>query len=77
MKKEKLEYRYHRHKGKPLQAKREIPYGLKLSARLLLDKICFDWNKSQLEAEINRSIDMRDKETFLKLSKAYKHFIWE
>lgn len=77
MKKEKVIYRYMRYEGKQLQAKREISYDLKLISRLLLDEICFNWNKAQLEAAINSAIDDGNKEEFITLSEAYKQFIWE
>jgi uncharacterized protein YpiB (UPF0302 family) len=77
MKKEKVIYRYCRYEGKHLQAKREISYDVKLISRLVLDEICFNWNKSQLEAAINNAIDSNDKEAFMQLSKAYKYFVWE
>ncbi|ASK60895.1 hypothetical protein CFK37_01050 [Virgibacillus phasianinus] len=77
MKKQKIYYRYYRYDGKPLVAKREILYEFKLTSRLLLDELCFQWNKEKLEDAINSSIDKGDKENFLKLSQAYKHFIWE
>ncbi|WP_430787869.1 IDEAL domain-containing protein [Virgibacillus flavescens] len=77
MKKQKTFYRYYRYDGKPIAAKREISYEFKLVSRLLMDELCFKWNKDKLEDAINRSIDQGDKEKFLELSKAYKHFIWE
>lgn len=77
MKKEKLVYRYYRYEGEVLQAKREISFELKLTSRLLLDELCFSWNKEKLETAINSSIDTGNKEEFLKLSELYKHFVWE
>lgn len=77
MKKQKLVYRYFRYDGNVLHAKREIPYELKLSSRLLLDELCFSWNKAHLESAINHAIDEGNKEKFMKLSKEYKHFVWE
>lgn len=77
MKKQKSVYHYNRYNGDVLHAKREIPYEMKLSTRLLLDELCFQWNKQQLEEAINRSIDQGDKQTFMKLSEKYRHFIWE
>lgn len=77
MKKEKIIYRYNRYDGKMLQAKREIPYELRLASQLILDELCFNWNKAYLEDAINLSLETGDKETFLQLSKAYRHFIWE
>ncbi|WP_106498123.1 IDEAL domain-containing protein [Lentibacillus sp. Marseille-P4043] len=77
MKKQKLIYRYYRYEGDMLHAKREIPYELKLSSRLLLDELCFSWNKARLEDAINNAIDEGNKEAFLKWSEAYRHYIWE
>lgn len=77
MKKEKLVYRFVRYDGQILHAKREIPYELKLTSRLILDELCFKWNKEKLEAAINCSIDTGDKEEFLELSNKYRHFVWE
>ncbi|PAV29324.1 hypothetical protein CIL05_13085 [Virgibacillus profundi] len=77
MKKEKIIYRYYRYDGKVLQAKREISFELKLSSRLILDELFFNWNKEKLENAINNSIDSGDKEAFLELSEAYKQFVWE
>jgi len=77
VKKQKLIYRYYRYSGNVLHARREIPYELKLTTRLLLDELCFNWNKKRLEENINRAIDAGDKQTFLDLSEKYRHFIWE
>ncbi|MFD2042796.1 hypothetical protein ACFSTA_00570 [Ornithinibacillus salinisoli] len=77
MKKEKVIFRYHPYDGKVLQARREIPYEIKLTARLLLDEICFNWNKAQLEAKLNSSIEKGNKEAFSELRKAYLDYIWE
>lgn len=77
MKKQKTIYRYYRYDGKVLHAKREIPYELKLSSQLVLDELCFRWNKKKLEAALNSSIDAGNKEEFMRLSEAYKHYIWE
>lgn len=77
MKKQKVVYHYYRYNGDVLHAKREIPYELKLTTRLLLDELCFHWNKQRLEEAVNRSIDEGDKQTFLALSEKYRHFIWE
>lgn len=68
-------YRYVRYEGKVLKARREIAYEIKLSSRLILDELCFKWNKNKLEAAINCSIDERDKETFVKLSQLYSVFV--
>ncbi|MFZ3577335.1 IDEAL domain-containing protein [Virgibacillus sp. DJP39] len=77
MKKQKIFYRYCRYDGKPLKAKREISFEFKLVSRLLLDELCFQWNKKHLEQAINYSLENGEKEEFHRLSKAYKHFIWE
>ncbi|ASN06610.1 IDEAL domain-containing protein [Virgibacillus necropolis] len=77
MKKQKIFYRYYRYDGKPLEAKREISFEFKLASTLLLDELCFVFNKEKLEEAINNSIDRGDKERFLQLSEAYRHFIWE
>lgn len=77
MKKQKLFYRYYRYDGKKIQAKREILYEFRLVSRLMLDELCFQWNKEKLEEAINTSIDRGEKEKFQQLSEAYKHFIWE
>lgn len=77
MKKQKLIYQYFRYDGKPLHAKREVSYELKLSSRMLLDELCFKWNKERIESAINSSLDSGNKEKFLKLSEEYRHYIWE
>ncbi|SDQ85602.1 IDEAL domain-containing protein [Virgibacillus subterraneus] len=77
MKKQKLVYRYVRYDGKALDAKREVSYELKLSSRMLLDELCFNWNKERLETAINSSIDTGNKKKFFQLSKEYRHYIWE
>ncbi|WP_164669612.1 IDEAL domain-containing protein [Virgibacillus doumboii] len=77
MKKQKMIYRYSRYEGKTLHAKREVSYELKLSSRLLLDELCFNWNKEKLETAINSSIESGNKEKFLQLSEEYRHYIWE
>ncbi|RFA35207.1 hypothetical protein CAI16_08840 [Virgibacillus dokdonensis] len=77
MKKQKIVYQFFRYNGKKVKAKREITFELRLSSRLLLDEICFNYNKAYLEKQINRSIDEGNKSEFLKWSKAYKTFLWE
>ncbi|WP_174616189.1 IDEAL domain-containing protein [Virgibacillus ihumii] len=77
MKKQKVVYRFFPYQGVELHAKKEIPFELKLSSRLLLDEICFNWNKERLEKEINSSIDAGNKEAFIGLSEKYRHYIWE
>lgn len=72
MKKQKVNYRFMKYKGQPLLAKREISYGIKLSSQLLLDELCFRWNKENLEATINHAIDTGNKQEFLRLSREYR-----
>ncbi|CDQ40739.1 MULTISPECIES: IDEAL domain-containing protein [Virgibacillus] len=77
MKKQKTVYQFYRYSGKGIKAKREIPFELRFSSRLLLDELCFNYNKAFLEERINRSIDEGNEDSFLKLSEHYRHFIWE
>ncbi|NBJ69119.1 MULTISPECIES: IDEAL domain-containing protein [Clostridia] len=77
MKKQKIVFQFYRYNGKRIKAKREITFELRLSSRLLLDEICFNYNKALIEEQINRSIDEGNKDDFFKWSKAYKTFIWE
>lgn len=77
MEKQKQVYRYYRYDGKKLLAKREIPFEIKLSSRLMLDELCYKWNKAIIETAINEAIEQGDKEEFIKLSKKYKHYTFE
>ncbi|MFC4559128.1 IDEAL domain-containing protein [Virgibacillus kekensis] len=77
MKKQKIVYRIFRYEGNVIRAKREVTYEFRLVSRLMLDELCFTWNKETLEAAINYSIDNGDKESFLRLSEEYRHYIWE
>ncbi|MEI3614321.1 IDEAL domain-containing protein [Pseudogracilibacillus sp. SO30301A] len=77
MKKEKVNYKFFRYDGKVLLAKKEIPYEMKLTARLILDQLCYTWNKKQLQKQLNEALDNEEKEEFNKLSESYKSFIWE
>ncbi|WP_284139516.1 MULTISPECIES: IDEAL domain-containing protein [unclassified Virgibacillus] len=77
MKKEKVIYRVNRYAGRVLHAKREIPFEIKLTSRLILDELCFNWNKKRLEQQINTSIDNGDQEQFNRLGEVYKQYIWE
>lgn len=77
MKKQKLMYRFYRYEGKVLQAKSEIPYEITLIAQLVLDQLCFTYNKEQLQQEINKAIDCGDEQKFKQLSEAYRNFAWE
>ncbi|GEL78847.1 IDEAL domain-containing protein [Tenuibacillus multivorans] len=58
-----------------IKAKREIPYEIKLAARLVLDELVFKWNKNTLEKKINKAIDEEDYQAFDKLSKEYTKYL--
>lgn len=75
MKKQKVDYRYIKYDGQVLLAKREIPYEIKLASRLLLDELCFNWNRKRFINDIDHSIDTGDKSRFLELSKMYNTFL--
>lgn len=80
MKKQKINYKLQVFANKryaKITAKREISYEIKLASKLALDELCFRWNKSRLEDEINKSIDTNDKEAFILLSKDYQPYTWE
>ncbi|WP_100011386.1 hypothetical protein [Lentibacillus sediminis] len=77
MKKEKVIYRFHRYEGKVLYAKKEISFELKLAARLLMDEICFSYNKEQLNQAIDQSLKTSRQHDFLQLSEAYRQYVWE
>lgn len=75
MKKQKKIYHYHRYNGKLLKARREISYDIQMTTRLILDELCFNWNKRVLQEAIDRSIDEGNKTEFMTLSKTYKLFV--
>ncbi|SFA81028.1 IDEAL domain-containing protein [Lentibacillus halodurans] len=77
MKKQKVVYQLYRYAGNAIVAKKDVPFELKLSAQLVLDEICFNWNKWKLESGINHAIDTGDKEKFEQLSEEYRRYIWE
>ncbi|MFD2630278.1 hypothetical protein [Oceanobacillus kapialis] len=77
MKKEKLIYKYYRYNGSEISAKKEIPFEFRLSSRMILDEICFRYNKQIIEASINDAIENGSREQFMESSQAYKQFIWE
>ncbi|MFC3039542.1 hypothetical protein ACFOGI_04705 [Virgibacillus xinjiangensis] len=77
MKKEKTLYRFLRYNGKQIKAKKEIPFELKLTSRLLLDELCFNWNKKHVEEKIDDTITSGDKQEFARWSEVYKEYIWE
>jgi DNA gyrase/topoisomerase IV subunit A len=77
MKKEKVIYRFYPYEGNVLKAKREISFEIQLTSRLILDEICFNWNKKMLEEKINDSIQENDKEEFSRARESYLQYIWE
>ncbi|MGX4670191.1 IDEAL domain-containing protein [Cerasibacillus sp. JNUCC 74] len=77
MKKQKIIYHYYRYNGKKINAKREIAFELRFYSRLLLDEVCFNYNKAFIQDRINKAIDTGDRDKFLKWSNAYRQFIWE
>lgn len=77
MKKEKASRLLYRYTGKPLRAKREIPYAIRLQARLTLDVICFKYNRKKLEEAINQALIENDEVKFRELSEQYKQYIWK
>ncbi|WP_058308286.1 IDEAL domain-containing protein [Gracilibacillus massiliensis] len=80
MKKHKLSYqlrKFDKNEQLVLKAKREIPFEIRLASQLVLDDLCFSWNKARLEEDINQSIDENNKEAFETLSKTFNSYIWE
>lgn len=68
-------YQLQRYQGPVTIATREITFEIKLFTRLMLDELCFQGNKIRLEKAIDRSIDLRDRDAFMKLSKAYNEYV--
>ncbi|MBB6454645.1 uncharacterized protein YpiB (UPF0302 family) [Salirhabdus euzebyi] len=80
MKKQKTSYilvKYRNCSPQPFVAKKEIPFEIKLAARLALDEIIYNGNKARLESKINEAIDMNNREKFEQLSKHYEPYTWE
>lgn len=77
MKKEKVSYRFYPYEGKVLSAKREISFEIQLTSRLILDELCFNWNKKMLEEKINKSIQKGNKDEFKSVREEYLQYIWE
>ncbi|MFC2947929.1 IDEAL domain-containing protein [Virgibacillus sediminis] len=77
MKKEKTLYRFLRYKGKQIEAKKEIPFELKMTSRLVLDELCFNWNRKHVEDKIDDTLTSGDKQEFARWSEVYKEYIWE
>ncbi len=80
MKKQKISYRlisFDRNRNNAILARREISYEIKLASQLMLDDLCFNWNKARIEEQINLAIDQNDKATFDILSEQFRSYIWE
>ncbi len=77
VKQEKVVYRFFQYVGEPLTARKELAFEEQLYAQLLLDELCFNWNKSHLEDKINHAIETNNYNDFKKYSKAYKQYVWE
>ncbi|MRG86897.1 IDEAL domain-containing protein [Salinibacillus xinjiangensis] len=80
MKKQKTSYilvKYKNCSPQPFRAKKEIPYEIKLAARLFLDESMFNWQKARLERQINSAIDLGDRNQFEELSIKYQPYIKE
>jgi len=77
MKKQKLNYRFYRYEGKMLLAKNETPFEIKLASRMILDQLCYEWNKKYLQQKINDAIDSGDEHAFNKYGKLYRNYAWD
>ncbi|TQS76585.1 hypothetical protein DX933_00325 [Ornithinibacillus gellani] len=77
MKTERVNYQFKRYKGKVLGARREISYEIQLSSRLLLDELCYKWNKKHIQAQLDQAIDNDDRHAFLTWSKVFSAYIRE
>lgn len=77
MNKEKVVYRFNRYEGRMLKAKSEIPFHMKLTARLMLDQLCYEWNKKQLQHELDEALVKGDMDSFEKLSLEYRQYVYE
>lgn len=53
----------------------EIPYQMQLTARLLLDNLCYEWNHTYLLEQINYALDTSNEEMFTEYSLKYQEFI--
>ncbi|KGP70778.1 IDEAL domain-containing protein [Pontibacillus yanchengensis] len=80
MKKQKVSYqlKWFPLKGKEvIHAKREVPFEVKLASALVLDELCYLWNKRHLEGQLNEAIDQNDEQRFMELSHVYKPYTFE
>ncbi|WP_085992812.1 hypothetical protein [Oceanobacillus senegalensis] len=77
MKKHKVVYRFCRYEGTAFYARKEIPYEFSFQAQLILDEICFNWNKQKLLDNIHYSLEKGNKEDFITYSQSYQEYVWE
>lgn len=56
---------------------KEAPFEVAITARLLLDEICYRWNKEQLQKAINEALDSGDYAAFIELSEKYRSYAWD
>ena len=54
--------------------KQPIPYEVKLTARFVLDEICFEANVAHLKEQIDVALDQGDREAFYTYSSLYKQY---
>ncbi|WLV25496.1 IDEAL domain-containing protein [Aciduricibacillus chroicocephali] len=74
MKKQLTSYQLVCYVGEPLKAIREIPFEMKLTARLILDELCQSWNKARLEGMIDEALISGDRDSFMELSEKYREY---
>ncbi|WP_079529290.1 IDEAL domain-containing protein [Halobacillus hunanensis] len=80
MRKQKVIYVLRRNPGfrnREITAKRELSFGIRLASRLLLDELSFQFNKEQIDKQINLAIDNDDRQEFHRLSEKYQPYTWE
>src|SRR5699024_2704795 len=53
----------------------KLPYQMQLTARLLLDNLCYEWNHNYLVEKINYALDNAHEKMFAEYSLKYKNFI--
>ncbi len=52
----------------------KAPFHMELTARLLLDNLCYGWNENYLLEQINYALDTSNKKMFTEYSLKYKKF---
>jgi len=77
MKKEKVVFNFNRYDGKMLLAKNEISFDIQLTSRLLLDQLCYEFNKQQLQKRLDEALIKGDEKLFKELSVEYRQYLFE